>query len=112
MAYQRPMCNCPDATQSQNRNLFSSFQSRMFDRNWNSRTTSQGVVKPFPGIRDRGGYCEHELAVLNIREEIDDAFPTGIPYQPRIDGLPPRKKPVQRYQSDSLFIGVVKEIDV
>lgn len=112
MAFQNPVCNCPDATQNQNKNLFASSQTLTFDRNWNSRTTSQGIVKPFPGIRDLGGYCEHELAVLNIRKEIGDAFPSGIPYQPKIDSLPPRRKPTQRYQSDSLYIGTVTPVNL
>lgn len=112
MVFIRPSCNCPDATQNADKNLFASSQSQTFDRNWNSRTSSDGSVTPFPGIRDRGGYCIHELAVLNIRQEIDDAFPSGIPYEPRIDALPPRRIANQRLDSDGLYLAPVPEIDI
>lgn len=112
MSFIRPNCNCPDATQNADKNLFASSQSQTFDRNWDSRIASDGAVTPFPGIRDRGGYCIHELAVLNIRQEIDNAFPNGIPYEPKIDALPPRRRTAQKVESDSLYLAPVPEIDI
>jgi hypothetical protein len=111
MVFVRPICNCPDATQNQNKNLFASSQTLTFDRNWNSRIGGQGQTILFPGIRDRGGYCIHELAVLNIRGEIDAAFPQGIPYQPKIDRLTNRRKAKQSLDSDFLYISDIPEVD-
>jgi hypothetical protein len=84
MAFEKPVCNCPDATQAELANVFSNTSSRLENRNWVSRTGSNSVVYPFPGIKTTGGYCKHELAVLIIRQNLSDAFPNGIPYQPRI----------------------------
>jgi hypothetical protein len=87
MAFQKPVCNCPDATQVENANVFSNTSSRLQNRNWVSRTGSNSVVYPFPGIKMKGGYCKHELAVLIIRNNLVDAFPDGVPYQPRINSF-------------------------
>lgn len=106
----RPVCNCPDATQAQGKNLFASSQTLTFDRNWNSRVTSNGNTVNFPGIRDQGGYCIHELAVLRINDQIDAAFPTGIPYKPRIETIQPRRQQSQRFDSDGLYLSSVSEV--
>lgn len=65
-------------------NLFSGTTSNAFDRVWVSRIGSDNTVYPFPGIRTRGGYCKHEMAVLIIRGDLSTAFPNGVPYQPRL----------------------------
>ena len=102
-----PVCNCPDATQEQGKNLFASSQTLTFDRNWNSRITSNGNTVTFPGIRDQGGYCIHELAVLRITDQLKEAFPTGIPYKPKIETLVERKQPLQKFESDTLYLSTI-----
>jgi hypothetical protein len=80
MAYNRPTCNCPDASAQKQKNISSQFFSEQFNRNWS--TTDKGTS--FGGIRNAGNYCIHELSVINYRGEMDQAFPNGIPYQPLI----------------------------
>jgi hypothetical protein len=109
MTFVRPICNCPDATQKQNKNLFASSQTLTFDRNWQSRTSSGGTTIDFPGIRQRGGYCIHELAVLRITDTQKEAFPSGIPYKPKINSLLPRRRQSQRFDSDGLSIASVED---
>lgn len=70
MTYSRPRCNCPDATHTLEGNPSTRFPSRLTPSDW-----SNG----FTGIREEGGYCIHELSVIRIRKELDDAFPNGIP---------------------------------
>ncbi len=76
MAFSKPICNCPDAANKKAKNLFSRFTSETFDNDWG---------EGFGGIRARGYYCIHELAVLRVRGEMEAAFPNGIPYQPLIE---------------------------
>lgn len=109
MTFIRPICNCPDATQEHNKNLFASSQTLTFDRNWKSRVTSNGNTITFPGIRERGGYCIHELAVLRINDTLKDAFPNGLEYKPRIDSLISRRKQSQSFDSDGLHLSKVSE---
>ena len=106
----RPVCNCPDATQEQGKNLFASSQTLTFDRNWKSRVTSNGDTINFPGIRAQGGYCIHELAVLRITDQLKDAFPSGIPYKPKIETLIERKQPLQKFESNALYLSPISDI--
>lgn len=94
--YKRPRCNCPDAVNSLNKNLYSSYTSETFDRNWDTN---------FTGIRDTGGYCIHELAVIMYRKELKQAYPQGIPYKPRMDSPKIFKEyEPQLVDSDFMFI--------
>lgn len=70
MLTQIPRCNCPDAIHKQAGNPTTRYVSKLVDTDW-----SDG----FTGIREEGGYCIHELAVLRNRKEIELAFPDGIP---------------------------------
>lgn len=90
MTYQKPQCNCPDAASKKDRNVGSDFVSEQFNKNWSE--TAKG--KPFGGVRNKGGYCIHELSVIMYRKETAEAFPGGIPYQPPIysDYTPTTKK--------------------
>jgi hypothetical protein len=111
MTYNKPVCNCPDGAAQELKNLYSNYQSRLFDRNWRVRTTSTGSVD-FHGIRDRGYYCKHENCVIIIRGEIDDAYPSGIPYEPPIRPLPPDEKSLFPIDSDDLYIKPIGDIEL
>lgn len=104
MTYNRPVCNCPDAANKADKNLFSSYNSNTFDRNWKTRTNSStGETSEFRGIRQRGYYCKHEMCVIRVRDEIGQAFPNGIPYEPRIEKLGEiGTEYLQRFSSDTL----------
>jgi hypothetical protein len=94
--YNPPRCNCPDAINSSPKNLFSSSQSKTFDRKWKVG---------FIGIKQRGYYCKHEMAVINYRGETEQAFPNGIPYEPKIDSnLITRPQTQQRFESDDFYV--------
>lgn len=96
MAYKRPQCNCPDAINKRNRLVGSPYLSETFPSDWSQN---------FGGIRSKGGYCIHEIAVIIYRGEIKQAFPDGIPYEPEIDtSLIVSSKKQQIFQSDNLFI--------
>jgi hypothetical protein len=112
MAYNRPVCNCPDASNKVGKNLFQNYYSTTFDRNWKTRTNSDGSTNEFGGIRQQGYYCYHELCVIRERGEMADAFPNGIPYQPVINDIAPIdiEQPPQSLQSDSLFIKPISEV--
>jgi hypothetical protein len=81
VTYQKPQCNCPDAASKKDRNIASPFVSEQFNKNW----TTNDKGNPFGGIRNSGGYCIHEIAVIQYRKEVAQAFPNGIPYQPPIN---------------------------
>lgn len=87
MTYNRPVCNCPDAANEAKKNFFSSYFSDTFDRNWKTKVDVEGAISSFNGIRNRGFYCKHELAVIRVRDEIKEAFPNGIPYEPIIENI-------------------------
>lgn len=70
MAFSPPRCNCPDATNQRQGDPAGASISLQVSSDWSTG---------FDGIRDKGGYCIHELAVLRIRKEISAAFPDGIP---------------------------------
>jgi hypothetical protein len=70
MSYSPPRCNCPDATNKRAANPNGSSVSLLVDSDW-----SEG----FNGIRANGGFCIHELSVIRSRDEVDQAFPNGIP---------------------------------
>ncbi|MBO3463135.1 hypothetical protein G7B40_001475 [Aetokthonos hydrillicola Thurmond2011] len=70
MAFKKPVCNCPDASAQRTSNVSAEALSNQIASNWSTG---------FKGIRAAGGYCEHELAVLRIRKELDTVFPGGIP---------------------------------
>lgn len=70
MAYSRPRCNCPDATNQRQGNPGADAISLQVDSDWSSG---------FNGIRANGGYCIHELAVIRVRKETSLAFPNGLP---------------------------------
>lgn len=117
MTYNRPVCNCPDAANEAKKNLFSSYNSSTFDRNWRTRTNSStGVTSEFGGIRQRGFYCKHEMAVIRVREENDAAFPNGIPYEPPIQKLGEigtqynQSFDSDNLQSDFTFIKTIDEV--
>lgn len=81
MVYQPPRCNCPDATNRLDADPSSRFPSRLSASDWSTG---------FNGIRQSGGYCIHELAVIRFRDETEQAFPNGIPNDliaPPIDTL-------------------------
>jgi hypothetical protein len=75
MAYKKPQCNCPDATNKRDKLIGSPYLSETFPSDWSSG---------FNGIRAKGGYCIHELAVIIYRGEQKQAFPDGIPYEPEL----------------------------
>lgn len=75
--FSAPRCNCPDAIQSRIGQTTARFPSRYFSQAWTDAV----------GIKDIGGYCKHEMAVLIIREELDKAYPNGVPYRPKIEPL-------------------------
>lgn len=52
----------------------------------------------FTGVKDVGGYCIHELAVLRVRKEIDDAFPNGLPKDLRTPDAVKIQKQKNRYK--------------
>ncbi|RUR76996.1 hypothetical protein PCC6912_39550 [Chlorogloeopsis fritschii PCC 6912] len=79
MSYSAPRCNCPDAANKAPANPNSPYVSEIVANDWSSG---------FNGIRANGGYCIHELSVIRIRDEIDQAFPNGIPKDLRTPGLP------------------------
>lgn len=111
MTYNKPVCNCPDGAAQELKNLYSNYQSRLFDRNWRVRNTDAGIVN-FHGIRSRGYYCKHENCVIVIRDEVDDAYPTGIPYEPPIRPLPVESKTLFPVASDNLYIKSIGEIEL
>lgn len=103
MSFNKPRCNCPDAINEAKKNMFSNYNSQTFDRNWRTKTTNAGTISEFNGIRKRGFYCKHELAVLRVRGEMETAFPNGIPYEPKIEQLPPIAiEYQQKFDSDNL----------
>lgn len=80
MAFVKPKCNCPDAIHQIGRDPGAQSLSDQIGGNW---------VTGFTGVREIGGYCIHELAVLRIRKEVDAAFPSGLPKDMR-SPLPPK----------------------
>lgn len=58
MAFQRPYCNCPDSIHRREANPISSNLSEQFASNWS---------EDFNGAE----FCQHELAVIIIRKELD-----------------------------------------
>lgn len=116
MTFTKPVCNCPDATNEAKKNLFSSYNSNTLDRNWKSRTSAEGVTSDFTGIRKRGYYCKHEMAVLRLRNELDAAFPDGVPYEPKIEKLGEigieynQSFSSDNLQSDKLFVATISEV--
>lgn len=96
VAYKRPQCTCPDSTNKRNSLVGSAFLSETFSSDWSD---------DFNGIRSKGGYCKHELAVIIYRGEEKLAFPDGVPYDPPIQSdviLTSKQKQV--YDSDFLFL--------
>lgn len=70
MGLVKPVCNCPDAANKRKANPGSDYISMAIPSDWSEN---------FDGIRARGGYCIHELAVLRIRGDMKKAFPDGTP---------------------------------
>lgn len=111
MVYNRPTCNCPDASHKLNKNLFSNYNSSTFDRNWKTKTNSTGQQTNFQGIRERGYYCEHEFSVMRLRGEVETAFPSGVPYEPPITPLPTNQNTYnQIYESDFLYLKPISKL--
>jgi hypothetical protein len=96
MAYKPPRCNCPDATNKRNILVGSPYISETFASDWSSG---------FNGIRTKGGYCIHELAVIMYRGEEKLAFPDGVPYEPELNNnVIMEAKQKQIFDSDNLFV--------
>ena len=74
MAYNKPRCDCPDATAARQRDPGADYISRQIGLDWSAG---------FDGVRARGGYCIHEMAVIRFRKETDLAFPSGLPTDAR-----------------------------
>lgn len=89
MVFRQPRCNCPDAANKRPGNPGADMMSLMVPSDW-----SDG----FTGVRAIGGYCIHELAVLRVRKEIDDAFPDGLPKDLRTPGAVKIRKEKIRYR--------------
>lgn len=70
MVFRPPKCNCPDAINKASAIPGAQALSEQYNSDW-----SAGFV----GIKSVGGYCQHEMAVLRLRKEIDAAFPNGVP---------------------------------
>lgn len=83
--FRRPVCNCPDASQKRSPDPYATSQSGFDLADWSATAT---------GIRDTGGYCIHELAVLRARGEMKLAFPNGVPND--LPSLPPDTIPLRR----------------
>lgn len=75
---QKLRCNCPDAIAARAKIPGANIFSLQFDSDWS---------KGFNGIRNNGGNCQHELAVMRIREEIDVYYPQGIPNDVPVPGF-------------------------
>jgi hypothetical protein len=96
MSYKRPQCTCPDSANKRNKLVGSKFLSETFTSDWSD---------DFGGIRSKGGYCKHELAVIIYRGEEKQAFPDGVPYQPPIESdLIIKNKARQVYDSDFIYL--------
>lgn len=89
MVFRPPRCNCPDAVNRRVGNPGADFISLQIPSDW-----SVG----FTGVKSIGGYCIHELAVLRIRKEIDDAFPDGIPKDLRTPDAVKLQRERQQYR--------------
>ena len=63
-------CNCPDATAKRAKIPGAGIFSLQFDSDWSAG---------FNGVRNNGGNCQHELAVMRVREEFDIYYPQGVP---------------------------------
>jgi hypothetical protein len=96
MSYTPPRCNCPDAANKRAGNPNGPSISLLVPSDW-----SVG----FNGIRAKGGYCIHELSVIRDRDEIDAAFPNGIPKDLPVPGLPKlsRSRIKYRLQNPSIL---------
>lgn len=67
MGFQRPFCNCPDAIHRREANPISSNFSEQFGSDWS--TGFEGAA-----------FCQHELAVIIIREELEEIGGAPIDY--------------------------------
>ncbi len=88
MPFQRPNCNCPDAVHRREANPISSNFSEQFGSDWSAG---------FNGAE----FCQHELSVLIIREELDEigGAPTDYPTPPSVNLVASKYK--QRLQRNS-----------
>lgn len=96
MTFQKPKCNCPDATNQRQRDPGANALSNQISSDWS---------KDFNGIRNADGYCKHEVAVLRIRKELSSAFPNGLATDLPTPEPPsfPKDKTVYKLQKNPLL---------
>lgn len=89
-------CNCPDSVNKRSQLNGSPYLSELFPSDWSNN---------FSGIRNRGGYCKHEIAVILYRGEQDKYFPNGVPVEMPIDSsLIKTAKQKQIFDSDNTYV--------